>query len=120
MKQVIQNFKTGELYVGEVPIPSLKDRFVLVENNFFLISSGMQRGTVGMGKASPLGKGKQCPDLVKQVLSNVKKEGLKVTFDKVKTKLDLLAARDYSLAGTVMASLDSNCEFQSVEEDERN
>jgi polar amino acid transport system substrate-binding protein len=112
MKQVIQNFKTGELYVGEVPIPSLQEKFVLVENKFSLISAGTERGTVGMGKASLLGKAKKRPDLVKQVLASVKKEGLKATFDKVKTKLDSLAALGYSSSGIVMASLDNNGEFQ--------
>ncbi|UFH59211.1 bi-domain-containing oxidoreductase [Sulfurovum mangrovi] len=112
MKQVIQNFKSGELYVGDVPVPSLQDKFVLVENKFSLISAGTERGTVGMGKASLLGKAKKRPDLVKQVLASVKKEGIKATFDKVKTKLDSLAALGYSSAGTVMASLDSNGEFQ--------
>ena len=112
MKQVIQNFKTGELYVEEVPVPSLPEKFVLVENKFSLISAGTERGTVGMGKASLLGKAKKRPDLVKQVLASVKKEGLKATFDKVKTKLDSLAALGYSSAGVVVASLDSNGEFQ--------
>jgi predicted dehydrogenase/threonine dehydrogenase-like Zn-dependent dehydrogenase len=112
VKQVIQNFKSGELYVGEVPMPSLQDKFVLVENKFSLISAGTERGTVGMGKASLLGKAKQRPDLVKQVLASVKKEGLKATFDKVKTKLDSLAALGYSSSGVVVASLDSNGEFQ--------
>ncbi len=112
MKQVIQNFKSGELYVGEVPLPSLQDKFVLVENKFSLISAGTERGTVGMGKASLLGKAKKRPDLVMQVLASVKKEGLKATFDKVKTKLDSLAALGYSSAGVVVASLDNNGEFQ--------
>jgi len=112
MKQVIQNFKSGELYVGDVPMPSLQDKFVLVENKFSLISAGTERGTVGMGKASLLGKAKKRPDLVKQVLASVKKEGLKATFEKVKTKLDSLAALGYSSAGVVMASMDSNGEFQ--------
>lgn len=112
MKQVIQNFKSGELYVGEVPMPSLQEKFVLIENKFSLISAGTERGTVGMGKASLLGKARQRPDLVKQVIASIKKEGLKATFDKVTTKLDSLAALGYSSSGVVIASLDSNGEFQ--------
>ena len=112
MKQVIQNFKSGELYVGDVPVPSLQERYILVENKFSLISAGTERGTVGMGKASLLGKAKKRPDLVKQVMASVKKEGLKATFDKVKTKLDSLVALGYSSAGVVAASLDSNGEFK--------
>ncbi len=112
MKQVIQNFKTGELYVDEVPKPSITDRMVLVENKFSLISAGTERGTVKVGKASLIGKAKQRPDLVAQVLQNIKKEGIKATMEKVKTKLDSLKALGYSTAGVVAASLDSNSKFK--------
>ena len=74
MKQVIQNFKTGDLYVDEVPAPSISKGTVLVENKFSLISAGTERSTVSVGKASLIGKAKQRPDLVAQVLQNIKKE----------------------------------------------
>lgn len=112
MKQVIQNFKTGELYVDEVPNPSISENMVLVENKFSLISAGTERGTVKVGKANLIGKAKQRPDLVAQVLQNIKKEGLKATIDKVKTKLDSLKALGYSTSGVVVASMDSNSKFK--------
>ena len=112
MKQVIQNFKTGELYVDEVPNPSISENMVLVENKFSLISAGTERGTVKVGKANLIGKAKQRPDLVAQVLQNIKKEGLKATIDKVKTKLDSLKALGYSTSGVVAASMDSNSKFK--------
>lgn len=112
MKQVIQNFKSGELYVDEVPNPSISENMVLVENKFSLISAGTERGTVKVGKASLIGKAKQRPDLVAQVLQNIKKEGLKATIDKVKTKLDSLKALGYSTSGVVAASMDSNSKFK--------
>ena len=108
MKQVIQNFKTGELYVDEVPIPGISSGMVLVENEYSLISAGTERCTVRMAKASLLGKAKQRPDLVAQVLQNIRKEGLSATFSKVKTKLDSLKALGYSTSGTVIASMDKN------------
>src|SRR5690606_35795107 len=112
MKQVIQNFKSGELYVDEVPNPSISENMVLVENKFSLISAGTERGTVKVGKASLIGKAKQRPDLVAQVFQNIKKEGLKATIDKVKTKLDSLKALGYSTSGVVVASMDSNSKFK--------
>ncbi|MEO6814432.1 MAG: bi-domain-containing oxidoreductase [Ginsengibacter sp.] len=112
MKQLIQNFKTGKLYVDEVPLPSISEGMVLVENKFSLISSGTEKGTVKIAKANLLGKAKQRPDLVAQVLQNIKKEGLFATINKVKTKLDSLKALGYSTAGTVLASLDKNGAFQ--------
>ena len=112
MKQLIQNFKTGELYVDDVPMPSISKSMVLVDNKFSLISAGTERGTVSVGKASLLGKAKQRPDLVKQVLQNIRKEGLKATFDKVTTKLDSLKALGYSTSGVVRASMDTSGHFK--------
>lgn len=112
MKQVIQNFKTGELYVDEVPMPSISSNMVLVENKFSLISAGTERSTVKVAQSSLLGKAKQRPDLVAQVISNIKKEGFKATLEKVRTKLDSLKALGYSTAGTVVASMDSNGYFK--------
>ncbi len=112
MKQLIQNFKTGDLYVDEVPLPAMGDGMILVENKFSLISSGTEKGTVKVAKANLLGKAKQRPDLVAQVLQNLKKEGLSATINKVKTKLDSLKALGYSTSGVVLASLDKNKAFQ--------
>ena len=112
MKQLIQNFKTGDLYVDEIPMPSISSGMVLVENEFSLISAGTERGTVKVAQASLLGKAKQRPDLVAQVMQNIKKEGLSATINKVKTKLDSLKALGYSTAGTVISSLDNNSLFK--------
>lgn len=112
MKQLIQNFKTGELYVDDVPLPSLSEGMILVENSFSLISAGTERGTVKVAKANLLGKAKQRPDLVAQVMQNVKKEGLAATITKVKTKLDSLKALGYSTSGRVITSLDKNGMFK--------
>src|ERR1035437_4089275 len=112
MKQLIQNFKTGELYVDEVPMPSISSGMVMVENEYSLISAGTERGTVKVAQASLLGKARQRPDLVAQVIQNIKKEGLSATFSKVKTKLDSLKALGYSTSGIVMASMDKNGIFK--------
>ncbi|HNW56137.1 MAG TPA: bi-domain-containing oxidoreductase [Bacteroidales bacterium] len=112
MKQLIQNFKNGELYVDEIPMPSISDGMILVENEYSLISAGTERGTVKVAKAGLLGKAKQRPDLVAQVIQNIKKEGLSATLGKVKTKLDSLKALGYSTSGIVVASLDSDGKFK--------
>jgi hypothetical protein len=43
MKQVIQDFKTGALFVGDVPIPSISKGYVLVRNHYSLISEDSAR-----------------------------------------------------------------------------
>jgi len=94
-------------------MPSLSEGFVLVENKFSLISSGTERGTVKVAQASLLGKAKQRPDLVAQVVQNIRKEGFAATLKKVQTKLDSLKALGYSSAGVVLASMDRSGFFQT-------
>lgn len=112
MKQVIQNFKTGELSVAEVPPPALARGFVLVRNHFSLISAGTERSTVSTAQASLLGKARQRPDLVKQVLDSVRKDGFAETLKRVRTKLETLKELGYSSAGTVLASMDTQGRFK--------
>ncbi len=112
MKQLIQNFKTGELYVDEIPAPVISYGMVLVENEFSLISSGTERGTVKVAQAGLLGKARQRPDLVAQVIQNIRKEGMAATLSKVRTKLDSLKALGYSSAGRVVASMDKSGMFK--------
>jgi hypothetical protein len=112
MKQLIQNFKSGELYVDDLPFPSISPGFVLISNRFSLISAGTEKTTVSTAQASLIGKAKKRPDLVKQVIQNYKKEGFKATYEKIKTKLDSLKALGYSSAGIVLASMDSDNKFQ--------
>jgi len=112
MKQVIQNFKSGVLSVAEVPAPSLANGFVLVSNHYSLISAGTERSTVSTAQASLLGKARQRPDLVRQVLDSFRKDGFSETLKRVRTKLETLKELGYSSAGTVIASLDTQGRFQ--------
>src|ERR1051326_7806982 len=112
MKQVIQDFKSGALFVDEVASPSLSSGFVLVRNHFSLISAGTERSTVSAAKASLLGKARQRPDLVKQVLETLKKEGFSETLKRVRTKLETLKELGYSSAGTVPMSMDTHGAFK--------
>jgi predicted dehydrogenase/threonine dehydrogenase-like Zn-dependent dehydrogenase len=111
VKQLIQNYKTGELKVDEIADPSVADGFILVENRFSLISAGTEKSTVSMAKASLLEKARKRPELVRQVMQNMKKEGLLATYQKVRTKLETLKALGYSCSGVVSLSLDSQGTF---------
>lgn len=112
MKQLVQNFKNGEIKLENVPAPDLKNGCVLVANAFSLISSGTEKATVQVGQASLLGKAQKRPDLVKQVLQNIKKEGILATFQKVKTKLDFPKTLGYSSCGLVIDSKDYEGKFK--------
>ncbi|WP_434926539.1 bi-domain-containing oxidoreductase [Shewanella sp. HL-SH2] len=104
MKQVTQTLRTGVVEVNEVPVPTLTDAFVLVRNTASVISAGTEKTKIDMGKKNLFQKAKARPDLVKQVLQKIQTEGLKKTFQTVKSRLDSPSPLGYSCAGVVVAA----------------
>ena len=102
MKQLIQSFKTGELGLFDVPAPVCEINGALVQTTVSLVSAGTEKMLVDFAKKSMLAKAKDRPDLVKQVIDKMKKEGVKNTLEKVFTKLDTPIPLGYSLAGCVV------------------
>ncbi|MCZ6594994.1 MAG: bi-domain-containing oxidoreductase [Bacteroidetes bacterium] len=111
MRQVIQYQKTGEMFIGELPAPQLRPGGILVQNIFSLISAGTEKASVKTAQASMVGKAKSRPDLVKQVLDNVKRQGVVSTYKKVQNRLDNYKQLGYSSAGIVVES--ASGEFKS-------
>jgi predicted dehydrogenase len=112
MKQVVQNFRTGELKVEELPPPALRAGGVLVRTAWSLISAGTERTSVETAQSSLLGKARERPDLVRQVVDTFKREGLRSTYEKVKARLTKIAPLGYSAAGVVSAVSSDVREFR--------
>lgn len=104
MKQIIQYQKTGEIFVEDLPDIKLGNGGILVQNYYSLISAGTERTSVETAQASLLGKAKSRPDLVKQVIENLKREGVLATYNKVMNRLDNYKELGYSSAGIVIES----------------
>ena len=104
MRQIIQHQKSGQIVVDELPAPKLRAGSVLVRNVFSLISAGTERTSVETAQASMLQKVRSRPDLVRQVLDNVNREGLLATYKKVQERLDNFKELGYSCAGMVIES----------------
>ena len=102
MKQIIQSYKTGKMYLEEVPIPGCGNNGILVKTKSSLVSAGTEKLMIDLAKKSLLGKAKSRPDLVRQVLEKVKRDGLKPTIKKVFSKLDSPVPLGYSCTGTVL------------------
>ncbi len=102
MKQLLQNLRTGEISLVESPTPTRPAGSLLVATRASLISAGTERATVQAARASLLGKARQRPDKVRQVLDNVRREGLLATLRKVREKLDDPSLLGYSSAGVVL------------------
>ena len=103
MLQLTQNLKTGVMELSEVPFPALDDDKILVRNHFSLISSGTEMSKVSTARKGYIGKAREKPEQVKQVLDTIRKEGIINTYHKVMNKLDSLNPLGYSTAGVVMA-----------------
>lgn len=102
MKQVLQNVKTGEVSVTEVPAPGVRPGFVLVRTAASLISAGTERLTVEAGQKSLVSRAVAQPALVKQLIQRARTEGVANTVDAVRAKLASAIALGYSAAGTVL------------------
>src|SRR6201991_710889 len=102
MKQVAQNYKSGELAVLDVPAPSCAPGGVLVRSLYSLISTGTELMKVGEAKLSMIGKAKARPDQVRKVLDSVAQQGALNTYKKVMNKLDSYTPLGYSLCGVVV------------------
>ncbi|WP_028580526.1 bi-domain-containing oxidoreductase [Desulfogranum japonicum] len=103
MKQILQNFKSGELKVHEVPAPILQPHGVLVRTHYSVISAGTEGGTVRLAKKNLLEKARTRPDLVKKVLNVARNDGLATAYQAVANNLDSPVPLGYSLAGEVVA-----------------
>ncbi|MDQ3787403.1 MAG: bi-domain-containing oxidoreductase [Actinomycetota bacterium] len=103
MKQVVQNYKSGELALLDVPEPACKPGGVLVRTLYSLISTGTELMKVSEASKSLLGKAKARPDQVAKVMQSVATNGLAATYRKVTSKLDSYTPLGYSLCGVVTA-----------------
>ncbi|MGW7417728.1 bi-domain-containing oxidoreductase [Streptomyces sp. NPDC054863] len=101
MKQVVQNYRSGELAVLDVPVPGCKPGGVLVRTVHSLISTGTELMKVSEAGMSMLGKARSRPDQVAKVVQSVAVNGVPATYRKVMGKLDSYTPLGYSLCGVV-------------------
>ncbi len=102
MKQLLQNLKTGEAQVTEVPVPHPGEGTALVQTAASLVSAGTERMIVSFARQGLLGKAQSRPDLMRQVVNKAQREGLLTTLEAALNKLDQPMALGYSSAGTIV------------------
>jgi predicted dehydrogenase/threonine dehydrogenase-like Zn-dependent dehydrogenase len=102
MKQVLQQARTGEIAVIEVPAPKLLPGCVLVRIAASLVSAGTERAACEFASKNLLQKAKARPDLVREVISKIRRDGVFSAVAAVRGRLDQPNALGYSSAGTVV------------------
>jgi predicted dehydrogenase len=103
MKQLLQNMKNGVTTIAEVPIPTPRAGQALVKVAASLVSAGTERMLVEFAEKSLLGKAQSRPDLVKQVIDKMRREGIVPTLQAAFNRLDQPMPLGYSAAGTITA-----------------
>jgi predicted dehydrogenase/threonine dehydrogenase-like Zn-dependent dehydrogenase len=102
MKQVAQNYKSGDLAVLDVPVPACKPKGVLVRSLYSLISTGTELMKVGEARMSLVGKARARPDQVRKLIDSVAQQGALATYQKAMNRLDSYTPLGYSLCGVVV------------------
>jgi predicted dehydrogenase/threonine dehydrogenase-like Zn-dependent dehydrogenase len=112
MRQVAQNYKTGELALLEVPVPTCRKGGVLVRSAFSLVSTGTEMMKLAESKLSLVGKARARPDQVRKVLRSVRQQGIVNTYQKVMNQLDAYTPLGYSLSGEIVEVAPDVSEFK--------
>ena len=102
MQQLTQKLKTGSICITEVPIPLPQKGHLLVKNHYSLISAGTEGSTVKTARKGYIGKAKERPEQVKQVVRTFKTQGPVQTYRAVMKKLDSYSPLGYSCVGKVI------------------
>src|SRR5690606_8091811 len=102
MKQILQSLKTGATEVADIPCPLPSHGQVLIRTSRTLVSAGTERMLVDFGKAGFIGKARQQPDKVRQVLDKIRTDGLAPTLEAVLGKLDQPLPLGYCNVGRVL------------------
>src|SRR3979409_551852 len=106
MRQLLHHARTGEIAVAEVPAPQLLPGCVLVRIAASLVSAGTERASSEFASKNLAQKAKARPDLVREVIQKVRRDGLLSAVSAVRTRLDQPTALGYSSAGTVIGVAD--------------
>ena len=102
MKQVLQRLDNGEIAITEVPDPKLLPGCVLVRVAASLVSAGTERASAEFAKKNLLQKARSRPDLAREVIAKVRRDGIFSAVTAVRSRLDVPTALGYSSAGTVI------------------
>src|SRR5450432_791359 len=112
MRAILEDVRSGEVTSHEVPQPELRPGGILVRTAFSAISAGTELAHREQVEKSLLGKALARPDLVRQVVDFARTAGVKAAYQKVQSRLDMLAPLGYSCAGIVIAAGPGVLEFQ--------
>lgn len=103
MRQLVQNIRSGKVEVVDVPDPEVRPGTVFVQTSCSLISAGTEQAVAAAAAKGWLGKARERPEAVKQVIGKARLDGIGSAVGAVRARLDDLLTPGYSSAGVVIA-----------------
>jgi predicted dehydrogenase/threonine dehydrogenase-like Zn-dependent dehydrogenase len=101
MKQVVQDLRSDQPEVLEVPVPSPAPGTALIRTKASFVSAGTERTVIEFASKGMIGKARARPDLVRQTIDKVRQDGLLSTLQAVRSRLDQPLPLGYSSAGVI-------------------
>jgi len=102
MRQLVQNYKTGQIEIKDIPCPKVSQDQILVQTINSVVSLGSETTVASFAQKSLLAKAKSRPDLVRQVFVKARKEGFINTYKEAMNRLDEPLPLGYSSVGKVV------------------
>ena len=102
MKQILQSLRNGNIVVDDIPIPKVKDGYILIKTSKTLISSGTERNLIKFGKSNYIQKALSQPAKVREAIYKIKNDGILETYKAISNKLDTPTSLGYCNVGTVI------------------
>jgi len=102
MKQAVQDLRRGGTRLVDVPIPAPGRGQVLVRTACSVLSAGTERMVAEFAARGLLGKAQARPDLVRQTLDKVRRDGVLAAVEAVRSRLAEPMALGYASAGVVV------------------
>ena len=102
MDSLTAKLRTGQIKIKKVPLPILQKGCVLVRNHYSLISSGTESSTVMTARKGFVGKAKERPQQLQQLIKTTKTQGPLITYRAVMKKLEGYSPLGYSSAGEII------------------
>ena len=101
MKQLFLMVDDGSVRLVDVPAPTPKHGYVIVETLWSVVSAGTERTLASFGSKNLLSKALERPDQVKKVLEKLSTDGLVATMEAAFNKLGEPMPMGYSAVGRV-------------------
>ena len=101
MKQLVQDLSSGETRLITAPAPSGQPGALVIRTRSSLISTGTERMLVEFGRSGLIGKARQQPEKVREVLRKARNDGILDTIEAVRSKLDQPLPLGYCNVGVV-------------------